>query len=325
VIGGVMASGGVSALDPRGESGKSAAVAPTSFKFSGLKHVFLWCVLAVAAPASAAEYAAVSKGAYLTAAAGCFACHTDIKAKGPPFAGGGPLKTPFGTFFAPNITPDPEHGIGGWSDADFERALRQGISPGGHHYFPVFPYTSYTNMTAEDARAIKAYLFSLTPIPRPSRAHDIQFPFGWRFAQTFWKILFFKPGPIPVKSDKPSDWNRGAYLVHALSHCAECHTPRNALGGLDRARWLAGAPKGAQGDATPNITPDQETGIGQWGDDEIVDYLKTGMDPDGDFAGSAMAEVIDHSTGKLSDEDLAAIAKYLRSVPAIRRKQSSPR
>lgn len=277
------------------------------------------------APVSAAEKAAIAKGAYIAAAAGCVACHTDAKAKSPPFAGGGPMKTPFGTFYAPNITPDPEHGIGGWSDVDFVRALREGISPGGNHYFPVFPYTSYTNMTPEDARAIKAYLFSLKPVARPSRAHDIRFPFAWRFAQTFWKLLFFEPGPLRVETDRPPEWTRGAYLVRALVHCAECHTPRNPLGGMDRALWLAGAPGGAQGDATPNITPDEETGIGRWSAEEIVDYLESGMDPDGDFAGSSMADVIAHSTGKLSDRDRAAIATYLRSVPAILHKKSPAR
>lgn len=285
----------------------------------------LWCALTGLASASAAEKATIAKGAYLAAAAGCVACHTDAKAKPPPFAGGGPMKTPFGTFYAPNITPDPEHGIGRWSDIDFVRALREGISPDGHHYFPVFTYTSYTNMTPEDARAIKAYLFSLKPVARPGRAHDIRFPFAWRFAQTFWKLLFFEPGPLALQPKKPPEWNRGAYLVRALVHCAECHTPRNPLGGMDRALWLAGAPGGAQGDATPNITPDEETGIGRWSAEEIVDYLESGMDPDGDFAGSSMAEVIEHSTGKLSGEDRAAIAAYLRSVPAIRHKQSPTR
>ena len=317
------------ALDRRWESGKSASVASMIRRMKDFLPAFIRCALAFAlamwAPASTAGQAAIEHGAYLTAAAGCVACHTDAKAKSPPFAGGGPMKTPFGTFYAPNITPDWEHGIGGWSEADFVRALREGISPAGHHYFPVFPYTSYTNMTPEDARAIKAYLFSLPPVARPDRAHDIRFPFGWRFAQTFWKLLFFEPGPLRVESEMPPELRRGAYLVRALVHCPECHTPRNPLGGMDRDRWLAGAPSGTQGDATPNITPDGETGIGRWSAEEIVDYLETGMDPDGDFAGSSMAEVIDHSTGKLSAEDRAAIAAYLRSVPAIRHKKSPAR
>lgn len=285
----------------------------------------LACAVAVWTPASASGETTIERGAYLTAASGCVACHTDAKAKSPPFAGGGPMKTPFGTFYAPNITPHLEHGIGGWSEADFVRALREGISPGGYNYFPVFPYTSYTNMTLEDARAIKAYLFSLVPVARPDRAHDIRFPFAWRFAQTLWKLLFFEPGPLRIEPNQPPGRKRGAYLVRALVHCPECHTPRNPLGGMDRARWLAGAPSGAQGDATPNITPDEETGIGRWSAKEIVDYLEIGIGPDGDFAGSSMAEVIVHSTGKLSAEDRAAIAAYLRALPAIRRKKSSSR
>jgi len=290
-----------------------------------LLSALIWGALAVWAPASAAETVTIARGAHLAAVAGCVACHTDAKAKSPPFAGGGPMKTPFGTFYAPNITPDQEHGIGRWSDIDFVRALREGISPDGHHYFPVFPYTSYTNMTPEDARDIKAYLFSLKPVARASRPHDIQFPFAWRFAQSFWKLLFFEPGPLGLQPEKSPEWNRGAYLVRALVHCAECHTPRNPLGGMDRALWLAGAPGGAQGDATPNITPDEKTGIGRWSAEEIVGYLESGMDPDGDFAGSSMAEVIEHSTGKLSNEDRTAITAYLRSIPAIRHKQSPTR
>ncbi len=289
----------------------------------GLLRRALACALVAWAP-SAAGQTTIERGAYLAAAGGCVSCHTDAKAKGPAFAGGGPLETPFGTFYAPNITPHPEHGIGGWSDADFVRALSEGISPGGRHYFPIFPYTSYTFMTPQDASAIKAYLFSLAPVARPNRAHDIRFPFGWRFAQTFWKLLFFEPGPLRAEPNRSGDWNRGAYLVRALVHCAECHTPRNPLGGMDRDRWLAGAPDGTQGDATANITPDEETGIGRWSAEEIADFLMIGMDPDGDFAGSSMAEVIDRSTGKLSDADRAAIVTYLRSVPAIRH-QISPR
>lgn len=316
-------------LDLHLEYGKSAAVAAMignrDNPLFGLLRRALACALLAWAPSAATGQTAIERGAYLTAAAGCVSCHTDAKAKGAAFAGGGPLETPFGTFYAPNITPHPEHGIGGWSDADFVRALGEGVSPGGHHYFPVFPYTSYTNMTAADARAIKAYLFSLAPVARPNRAHDIRFPFGWRFAQTFWKWLFFEPGPLAPEPDKPADWNRGAYLVRALVHCAECHTPRNPLGGMDRDRWLAGAPGGTQGDATPNITPDEATGIGRWSAEEIADFLKIGMSPDGDFAGSSMAEVVDQSTGKLSDADVAAIVTYLRSVPAIRHKRSPVR
>ncbi len=285
--------------------------------FTFVRWLLAWATAWAAAPAFAET--AIERGAYLTAAAGCVACHTDAKAKGAPFAGGAALETPFGTFHAPNITPHPEHGIGAWSDADFVRALRQGISPDGRHYFPVFPYTSYTHMTAADAVAIKAYLFSLAPVARANRAHDIRFPFGWRFAQTFWKLMFFEPGPARADSSKTPEWRRGAYLVRALVHCGECHTPRNALGGMDRDLWLAGAPKGTQGDATPNITPDKETGIGGWSEEEIADYLEIGMDPDGDFAGSTMAEIIDHATGKLTPADRAAIVTYLRSVPPIRR------
>jgi mono/diheme cytochrome c family protein len=330
-----MASGDVTkfasagSLDLATDCGKSAAVAAL-FGIRGVRwRAFAGCVagcvaaavVAVSATMPAWGQPAVERGAYLAAASGCVTCHTDAKAKTLRFAGGGPLVTPFGTFYAPNITPDPEHGIGGWSDADFVRALGEGISPGGRHYFPVFPYTSYTFMTSDDARAIKAYLFSLAPVARPSRAHDVRFPFNWRFAQTFWKWLFFEPGPPRSEPGRGAEWNRGAYLVRALVHCGECHTPRNVLGGIDGSRWLAGALDGTQGDATPNITPDAETGIGGWSAEEIADYLETGMNPDGDFAGSSMADVVEHSTSKLTDADRAAIAAYLRSVRPIRHRR----
>ena len=317
-----MASTEAISLDRRSDNGKLVGVSLMINSMKDPLFVVLWWGLAYAVatwvPATAKGETTIERGAYLTAASGCVTCHTDAKAKNPPFAGGGPMKTPFGTFYAPNITPHLEYGIGSWSEANFARALREGISPGGHHYFPAFPYTSYTNMTLEDARNIKAYLFSLVPVAQQNRAHDIKFPFGWRFAQTLWKLLFFKPGPLQIKTYYPPGQKRGTYLVRALVHCAECHTPRNLLGGMDWTRWLAGTPNGVQGDAAPNITPDEVTGLGRWSAEELVEYLETGMKPDGDFAGASMAEIIDHSTSKLSTGDRAAIAAYLRSVPAIR-------
>ena len=207
-------------LDQRSDNGKFVVVSSMIHRMKDPLSDFLrWalaCAVAMWAPVTAKGETAIERGAYLTAASGCIACHTDAKVENPPFAGGGPMKTPFGTFYAPNITPHLEHGIGSWSETNFVRALREGISPGGYHYFPAFPYTSYTNMTLEDARAIKAYLFSLAPVAQPSRAHDIQFPFAWRFSQTFWKLLFFKPGPLHIKHDQPPGRKRGAYLVRAL-------------------------------------------------------------------------------------------------------------
>lgn len=261
----------------------------------------------------------VARGAYLFALGGCVGCHTDAKNKGPMLAGGEPLKTPFGTFYAPNITRDPTYGIGKWSDADFIRALREGVAPDGSHYFPVFPYPAFTEMTDDDLKALRAYIFSLPPVAKASRPHDVGFPFSWRFLQLGWRMLFFERGPFKPDPAKPAAWNRGAYLALGVLHCGECHTPRNALGGLDRSKWLAGADKahGPEGNAVPNITPDPKTGIGKWSSEEVATYLETGMDPDGDTAGSLMADVIERSTSKLTPEDRAAIVTYLKSVPPV--------
>lgn len=268
-------------------------------------------------PAGAADSALVAKGQYLVTAGGCISCHTDYKKKGRPYAGGAPIPTPFGTFYPPNITPDKTHGIGNWSDADFIRAMREGKNPDGAHYFPSFPYTSYTQVTEPDLKAMKAYLFSIPAVAQPSTPHDISFPFSWRFLQTGWKLLFFKEGVFTPDPAKPAEVNRGAYLANALAHCGECHTPRNALGGLDDDMWLAGTPDGPEGESMPNLTPDTDTGL-TWTEDEIVEYLKSGQTPEFDYAGSLMAEVIEHNTGKLTDADRVAIARYLKSLKPVR-------
>ncbi|MAZ04467.1 MAG: diheme cytochrome C-type, partial [Sneathiella sp.] len=185
------------------------------------------------------------KGAYLTAAGGCYGCHTDVKNDGKPFAGGRPLETPFGVFYTPNITGDPETGIGSWTDEEFLKALKEGIGPSGHPYFPAFPYTSYTKMTDEDALAIKAHLISLPPVVQENKPHDVSPPFSWRWLQWGWRLLFFDEGPYVPPSDATEQVARGGYLVDALTHCGECHTPRNFLGGSDKSLYLAGAANGA--------------------------------------------------------------------------------
>ena len=266
--------------------------------------------------ASAAEGYIVKRGEYLITAGGCVSCHTDFKKKGKPFAGGAPIKTPFGAFYPPNITPDKTHGIGNWSDADFIRAMRDGKNPDGAHYFPAFPYTSYTQITEPDLKAMKAYLFSIAAVAQASTPHDISFPFSWRFLQTGWKLLFFRNERFVADPTKSAEINRGAYLSNALAHCGECHTPRNVLGGLDYDRWMAGTKDGPEGEAVPNLTPDPKTGL-TWTVPEIVEYLTSGQNPDFDFAGSLMAEVIEHNTGKLTKTDLTAIAAYLKSLKPI--------
>ena len=274
-------------------------------------------IVALALPARAQDPEAIARGKYVFGIAGCAACHTDEANKGPLLAGGRELKTPFGVFYSPNITPDPQTGIGTWSEADFVRALHEGRGPDGSHFFPVFPYTSYTRMTESDMRDLKAYIFSLPPVVRENRPHDVSPPFGWRFLMTFWKWMFFEPGAFEPNPDRDADWNRGAYLANALGHCGECHTPRNALGAVETDMAFAGTNEGPEGGSVPNITPDPETGIGGWSESDLDTFFTLGMTPDGDFAGSGMAEVITNGTSKLTAEDRAALIGYLKALPPI--------
>jgi mono/diheme cytochrome c family protein len=275
----------------------------------------LFLLLGCAPDARAADPDAVARGAYLADAAGCDNCHTDRAHGGQPYAGGLALGTPFGTFYSPNITPDPETGIGRWTDAQFLLALREGLRPDGANYFPVFPYPSFTGITDDDALAIKAYLFSQPAVRQANRPHDVPFPASWRFLQTGWKLLFFTPGPFRPAPGRSALQNRGAYLVIALAHCGECHTPRNFLGAPDSDGFLSGTPNGPDGKKVPNITQDKETGIGNWSDEDILNLLKVGMTPDFDFVGGAMSEVV-KDTARLNDEDRRAIAAYLQTVPS---------
>lgn len=231
-----------------------------------------------------------------------------------PYAGGRELKTPFGTFYGPNITPHAKAGIGRWSEADFLRALRSGVRPDGAHYFPAFPYPSFTLITDADAHDLWAYFRSLPPDSRASRPHDLRFPFSWRFLVCFWKWLYFSPGPFVADAGRTPALNRGTYLVGALGHCGECHTPRTALGGLKRDRLFAGAAQGPGGKSVPNLTPAK---LKKWDDNELREFLLGGITPDGDVAAETMAEVIRNTTSQLTPQDLAAVIAYLRALPAI--------
>jgi len=262
------------------------------------------------------------RGEYLIRAGGCIACHTEeqtLKDKGPILGGGRMLKTPFGTFYSPNISKDPLYGIGKWTDAEFIYAFRAGRSPSGHNYYPAFPYTSFVGADDRDLIDIRAYIAALPAQARPNKPHEVGFPYNIRFGITFWKWLYFDRARFKRDETKSAEWNRGAYLVNHLAHCSECHTPRNAFGGLKRDLFLAGAPD-IEGGVAPNITPDEETGIGKWSQEAIVEVLKSGLLPDGDTVGGAMTDVVNHGTSFLTDEDLKAIAVYLKSVKPIRNK-----
>jgi mono/diheme cytochrome c family protein len=253
------------------------------------------------------------RGEYLANAAGCKGCHTEAKEGATPYAGGREMKTPFGTFYGPNITPHPRAGIGKWSAADFLRALRLGERPDGQHYYPAFPYPSFTKITDADARDLWAYFRSLPASDRANGVHQLRFPFGWRLLVGAWKYLYFEPGPVAAAPARTPELRRGAYLVNALGHCGECHTPRNWLGGPDRSRAFAGAEL-ADGGGAPNLTPAR---LKKWNDAELKDFLAFGLTPDGDVVGDTMEEVIRNTTSRLTPEDLSAVVAYLRSLPAI--------
>lgn len=272
------------------------------------------------AEAGAASLDALAKGRRIFAATGGCTCHTNFPGEGeeaPSLAGGRALETPFGVFYSTNITPDDETGIGRWSEADFVRAMREGLSPEGEHYFPVFPYPAFSGLSDPDLADMKAYLDSLPPVRRANRAPDAPFPFSWRGSVAGWKLVNFTPKRLEPDAAQSAGWNRGRYLVEAAAHCGECHTPRTLTGGLDASMALAGSREGPEGELAPNITPHDATGIGEWSRSDLVWYLEMGLKPDGDDTQGLMSEVIVHGYSKLPAEDLEAIAEYLGTIAPV--------
>ncbi|MEO7387312.1 MAG: cytochrome c [Gammaproteobacteria bacterium] len=265
---------------------------------------------------AADERVAIERGQYLVHAGGCLTCHTADRPDAIPLAGGRALETPFGTYYTPNLTPDAATGLGAWTKADIGRALRDGVAPDGSYYYPVFPYPAYTGLSDSDVAAIAAFLRNLKPVRQVIPDHEIPWYLSNRVVMWGWNLLNFTPGRYAPDASRNAAWNRGAYLVRHLGHCGECHTPRNALGGLDRTQELAGNPGGPDGEKIPDITQDKTSGIGNWSEDEIVLFLEYGVLPDGDFAGSSMSDVISDNTAKLTTEDRLAIAAYLKALDA---------
>lgn len=249
--------------------------------------------------------------------AGCASCHARPKSNGPArleLAGGLELNTPFGAFVAPNISPDPNDGIGGWSVEDFAAAMLKGVAPGGSHLYPAFPYASYARMKPADVADLFAYLKTLPPVAGKAAAHRLAFPFSIRRGIGLWKLLYLDERPVvALASDAPAAAREGQYLVEGPGHCGECHTPRDFIGGPRKGEWLAGA-AAAEGQGTvPNITPGPG-GIGDWSEGDIVTLLKDGFKPDFDTLGGSMVEV-QQSLALVPDADRAAIAAYLKAVP----------
>jgi mono/diheme cytochrome c family protein len=283
-----------------------------------------------AAQAAPLEQSLVETGRYLANAGDCISCHT--RANGQPFAGGRPLYTPFGTIYSANITPDPKTGIGAWTERQFVRALREGIAADGRHLYPAFPYTAYTKVTDRDAHALYAYFRSLKPVYYTPPQHKMSFPFTMRGLLSVWNAMFFEPGRYAPDASRSAAWNRGAYLTQGLGHCGSCHTPRNLLGAERGAAALTG------GDfldeivdevVNDKIIPLDEitvrtwsaanltsapSGLAAWSVDALAAYLKTGHSVRAGAFGP-MAEVVGNSTRQLTDQDVHAMAVYLKSLP----------
>jgi mono/diheme cytochrome c family protein len=276
-----------------------------------------WAVTTPAmVPASAlAPYTPdLANGKTMFYAGGCAGCHATPGQEDKTWLGGGlALKSPFGTFYVPNISPDPNDGIGAWSEADFVTALWKGTSPHGEHYYPALPYTSYQRMKLEDVRDLFAYLKSLPPVAGRQRNHAMMFPFNIRRGVGLWKLLFLDGQPFKPDPTQSAQWNRGAYLVNGPGHCAECHSPRNLAGGIIASQRFAGGPNPDGEGWIPNIT---QKGLSDWSEKEIAYMLETGMTPDGDSVGSSMTEVV-RNCSQLSADDRTAIAAYIKSLPPV--------
>jgi mono/diheme cytochrome c family protein len=267
-------------------------------------------------PASALEArtADLANGKEMFFAGGCTSCHATPGQDDRTKLGGGlALKSPFGTFYAPNISPDLNDGIGKWSEADFVTAVTKGTAPDGRHYFPAFPYGSYQRMHTADVRDLFAFLKTLPAVQGRVRDHDVPFPFNIRRLVGGWKFLFLDGKPFQPDSSKSPKWNRGAYLVNGPGHCAECHSPRNLLGGIVAAQRFAGGPNPEGEGWVPNIT---QKGLGDYSEKDIEYLLETGNTPEGDSVGSSMTAVI-RNTSQLTSDDRAAMAAYVKSLPPV--------
>ena len=278
-----------------------------------------WAITSAKTPkfSSVENYSgSLKKGEYVFNASGCASCHSGVdatQAEKLVLTGGRSFPSPFGTFYAPNISMDKVNGIGAWSEEDFANAVLHGVSPEGTHYYPSFPYTAYAEMTDQDIADLWVYFRSIPESFTPSIDHDLPIYVRWRRLLGFWK-LFNKREPIIDLVSADAKIQRGAYLVETLGHCGECHTSRNFIGGLQYEYWLGGAKNPTGRGMIPNLTPAKLT----WNTEEIVEYLASGFTPDFDVAGGHMADVIEN-TSKLTEEDRLAIAEYLKAIPGVKK------
>lgn len=256
----------------------------------------------------------LARGEYILRAAGCVHCHT--AEEGDTLGGGRALETAFGTFYTPNITGHETAGIGAWREQQFVSALRHGTAPDGSSYYPSFPYTSYTRMREEDARALYLYLMSVPPSSSINREHELAWFLQWRLAATVWKWLFFDAGEYRPLAARSATWNRGAYIAEALGHCQECHTRRNLLGALETDLAYAGNPHGPDDEKVPNITSHPTAGIGEWERGDLLNFLQYGERPDGEYTAGSMEPVIE-GLAALSAADREALADYLQALPPV--------
>jgi mono/diheme cytochrome c family protein/cytochrome c553 len=258
----------------------------------------------------------IENGKTLFRMSGCAVCHMSAGGSDETRLGGGrALETTFGTFYMPNISPDPVDGIGNWSTAQLIHVAREGVAPDGKNQYPAFPYTSYRHMTANDLRDLFAYLKTLPPVAGKARAHDLKFPFSMRRGVGLWKLAFLDDKPLKSEPAKSAEWSRGRYLVEGAGHCAECHSPRTSMGSIASGKRYAGGLDAQRKGYVPNVTQD-ETGIGYWSRNEIASYLKDGASPTGIKAGGEMAAVIGN-TARLTSADRQAMATYLKSLPGV--------
>jgi mono/diheme cytochrome c family protein len=278
--------------------------------FAGAGIALFVAASATAGDADPQEFTQIERGRYLAVLSDCASCHT-VPDSNQPFAGGRAIETPFGNIVAPNITPNPETGIGSWSDDAFDAAIRKGLRRDGSRLYPAMPYTAYTKMSRDDVLAIRAYLNTVTSVRNAVVANTLPFPFNIRASMRVWNALYFNQGDYKLDTQKSAEWNRGAFLVDGPGHCGACHTPKTFLGGDKADQYLRGG--FLQGWSAPDITGDARVGVGAWSAEELLVYLKSGHNRVSAATGP-MAEVVSLSTEHMTDPDLKAIATYLKSL-----------